>query len=165
MLPHDQINVAIIVPTYRHPVLLTEALESGLGQKAPFGIGIVIVSDGCPLGETDTICTAYACSRPNVVYLRQANGGPGSARNKGIDYVLSNWSGVDALFFLDADNKLSPGALEAAYVALKRAAPHIGWVYTNVDAFGMRWSAHFLAPYSPLLHVTTANMCDTGSLI
>jgi glycosyltransferase involved in cell wall biosynthesis len=136
-----------------------------LGQKATFSIVALIVSDGCPLRETEAICAAYACTYPNIIYLRKLNGGPSSARNAGIEFILSNLDQIQAAFFLDADNRLSANAIQTAFMALIESPAEVGWVYTDVDTFGIRWSAHFTIPYSPLVHVTTANMCDTGSLV
>jgi glycosyltransferase involved in cell wall biosynthesis len=158
-------TIAVVVPTYRDPVLLTEAIESILAQKSTFDIVTLIVNDGCPLRETDVVSSAFSFAFPNVFYLRKANGGPSSARNRGIDFILHNWPEVGAIFFLDADNRLRPNALQTAFNALCSAPAEIGWIYTNIDTFGIRWSGHYTIPYSPLLHVIAANMCDTGSLV
>jgi hypothetical protein len=71
---------------------------------------------------------------------------------------------VAALFFLDADNRLAPGALEDAWAAL-RANPQAGWVYTSIDSFGVEWNGNYGIPYAPLVHIAHNNICDTGSLV
>ena len=76
-------KIAVIIPTYRHPVLLTEAIESVLAQTFSAGVGIIIVSDGCPMVETDTVASLYAMRYSNIFYLRTPNGGPSAARNFG----------------------------------------------------------------------------------
>lgn len=157
-------EIVVIVPIYGHPVLLSEAIESVLAQQCAARIGIVIVSDGCRMPETDLIASAYALAHANVVYLRKANGGPSSARNYGIDYALRSWPTMQALFFLDSDNRLTPAALADAYDVLI-GTEGLGWVYPNIDSFGISWSANYGVPYSPLLHIVYDNICDTGSLV
>ena len=80
-------RVAVLIPAYKHSVLLAEALESVLAQEAPFDIAAVIIDDGCPYPETGEIGRTYALAHPNVFYLRKANGGlssmtPHSCRNR-----------------------------------------------------------------------------------
>lgn len=158
-------KVGVVIPAYGHPVLLTEAIESVLAQQCSFDVVIVIVSDGCPLRETDVVCSAYCSASEKVFYIRTANGGPSSARNRGIEFLLRNWGDIEAIFFLDADNRLRPNALQIAFDGLATAPFEVGWVYSNIDTFGVRWSGNCTFPYSPLLHVTAVNMCDTGSLV
>src|SRR3954447_26960276 len=74
-------TVAIVIPVYKHSVLLGEAVESALAQRCLYNIKIVIVDDGCPFPETELIGMAYALSHPEVIYLRKPNGGLSSARN------------------------------------------------------------------------------------
>ena len=165
MASAQEVRVGVIIPTYRHPVLLTEAIESALAQQTTFGVAVVIVSDGCPLLETEAVCSAYCSTLQNVFYLRKANKGPSSARNYGIEFILHNWPDIDAIFFLDADNRLRPNALQIAFDALVKAPLQVGWIYTNIDTFGIRWSGNYTFPYSPLIHVAVSNMCDTACLV
>ena len=157
-------RVIFVMPAYGHPVLMTEALESVLAQSSNVPFRVVLVSDGCTLSETDTVCRAYALAQPWVIYLRKPNGGPGSARNRGIDFALATWPALRAIFFIDADNRLAPSALEDAWQALL-AHPDAGWIYTNLDSFGMAWSGNYEVPYAPLMHVIHDNICDTGALV
>lgn len=156
--------IVVLIPTYGHPVLLGEAIESVLAQQINYAIGIVIVSDGCCLAETDLVAASYSIAHRNVVYLKKVNGGPSSARNYGIDFLLQNWPTVEAVYFLDADNRLAPTALADSYAALS-TSPGVGWIYPNIDSFGVVWAANYEVPYSPLLHIVYDNMCDTGSLV
>ncbi|MCC1482860.1 glycosyltransferase family 2 protein [Roseibaca sp. Y0-43] len=162
--PSDAPRLAIIIPVYGHPILVTEALESALAQEAPFGIHIVVINDGCPQPETHTVLTAYAHAYPDrLTYLRQPNGGLSAARNAGIAYVLSHLPQVEALFMLDADNRLRPRAMAQAMAALQ-AHPQAGWVYPSIDMFGIMARCDYGGPYSRLIH-SQMNICEAGSLI
>jgi glycosyltransferase involved in cell wall biosynthesis len=156
-------RLAIIVPVYKHPGLLAEALDCALAQQAGFGIAIVIVDDGCPYEETRTIAAAFAMAHPGVTYLRKTNGGLSSARNFGIDFALRAWPGLEAIYFLDADNRLTPHAMDNAMALLRQQG--VDWVYPSIDKFGIEWAASHQAPYSALAHVTFDNICEAGSLV
>ncbi len=101
-------DVALIVTCYNHARVLAEALESGLAQPRPFR-EIILVDDG----STDD--TAEVASRfPQVRYLWQENRGLAAARNSGL-----RASTCEFLVFLDADDRLHPGAVEAGLRCLE----------------------------------------------
>lgn len=159
-----QPKVAIVTPIYKHSVLLTEAIESALTQRSDFPIIIVLVNDGCPHQETDTICSEYAAAYPEtIVYLKKLNGGLSSARNHGIKYALNTWSSIQAVYLLDADNRLRKDSI-ARGTALLESSNDCDWVYPNIDMFGINWSGDYSGDYSLLIH-TTMNICEAGSLI
>ena len=157
-------RLVVIIPSYRHPVLLTEALDSVLAQTIDVSLAIIICSDGCPLPETDTVAKLFSRADSRVIYLRKPNGGPSSARNFAIDYALGRFPKMDVVYFLDSDNRLTPTALATGYQSLMQS-PELGWVYPHIDSFGITWSGNYAVPYSPLLHVIHENFCDTGSFV
>lgn len=160
----DEPRVAIVVPVYGHPVLVGEALDSALAQEADFGIHVVVVNDGCPLPETHETLRAIALAHPDrLTYLRQPNGGLSAARNAGIAHVLSHLPSVEALFMLDADNRLRPRAMANAMAVLD-ADPEAGWVYPSIDMFGIMARCDYGGPYSRLIH-SQMNVSEAGSLI
>lgn len=156
--------VAVVIPAYRQPLLLVEAVQSVLRQKAPFEIAILIVDDGCPLAETALLGTSLALADPRITHLTGRNGGLSATRNRGIAHVLASMPSVQAIFFLDADNRIAPTAI-ASSLALLDPAAGIGWVYPNIDRFGTERSGNYSGPYSRLLHVTFDNVCEAGSLV
>jgi glycosyltransferase involved in cell wall biosynthesis len=157
-------TLAVVIPVYKHSVLLGEAVISALNQQADFDLAIVIVNDGCPMVETHQACLDFVAAAPNRVhYIRRRNGGLSAARNTGVDYVLRAWESVDAIYFLDADNRLLPGALQRAYDVLLQP-PEAGWVYPNIDMFGQEWNSDYSGEYSVLRHLEE-NICEAGSLV
>jgi len=157
-------RLAVVVPIFRHSVLLAEAIESVLAQRAGFPIRLVLVNDGCPHRETDQVCREYALSYPDrITYLRKPNGGLSDARNHGIRHALSTWPSVEAIYMLDADNRLRPDAMATAMAALEQY-PDAGWIYPNIDMFGLSWAGDYGGDYSLLIH-TVMNVCEAGSLI
>jgi glycosyltransferase involved in cell wall biosynthesis len=156
-------TLALIVPVFKHPGLLAEALDCALAQRGDFAHAIVIVDDGCPFEETRTIAASYALAHPEITYLRKANGGLSSARNFGIDFALRAWPELEAIYFLDADNRLTPTAMANALGLIRSSGAD--WIYPSIDKFGIEWSASHQAPYSRLAHITFDNICEAGSLV
>ena len=132
--------IAVVVPIFRHSVLLSEAIESVLDQRGDAQIAIILVNDGCPHQETDRVCRDYAMAYPDrVTYLRKPNGGLSDARNHGIRHALKTWPSVEAIYMLDADNRLRPDALGNALQALRDDSA-ADWIYPNIDMFGLQWA-------------------------
>ena len=156
--------LAIVIPVYKHSVLLGEAVISALNQKTDFEFVIVIVNDGCPMAETHQACLDFVSGAPDRVhYIRRCNGGLSAARNTGIEHVLAAWESVQAIYFLDADNRLLPGALQRAFDALLET-PEAGWLYPDIDMFGQEWNSDYSGEYSVLRHLEE-NICEAGSLV
>jgi glycosyltransferase involved in cell wall biosynthesis len=156
--------LAVVIPVYKHSVLLAEAVISVLNQQTDFALVIVIVNDGCPMAETHQSCLDFAAAAPDRIrYIRRRNGGLSAARNTGIEYVLATWETIQAIYFLDADNRLLPAALQRAYYELLQN-PQTGWLYPDIDMFGQEWNADYSGEYSVLRHLEE-NICEAGSLV
>lgn len=157
-------RIAIVVPIFRHSVLLAEAVDAALLQQADFPIRVVLVNDGCPNRETHEVCLDFALAHPDrVTYLRKPNGGLSDARNFGIRHALDTWPGVEAIYMMDADNRLRPHSMARAMAELD-AHPEAAWIYPNIDMFGLSWAGDYGGDYSVLLH-TAMNVSEAGSLI
>lgn len=100
--------VSVVIPCFGHAHYLGEAIESVLAQGYPH-LEVVVVDDSSP----DNVA-AIASRYPGVRCLRGEGGGVSAARNLG----LRNTNG-DFLLFLDADDRLQPGAIEAGLRALE----------------------------------------------
>ncbi len=107
----ERLPIAVVIPAYCSEEFLEETLASVLQQtRAPEEI--LVVDDGSP-GRA--ICEICAQSGDSVRYLRQENGGPASARNRGVRESRAPW-----LAFLDADDLWLPQKLERQWAALQR---------------------------------------------
>jgi glycosyltransferase involved in cell wall biosynthesis len=160
----SQPMVAVVLPLFRHSVLVSEAIASVMAQRTKFEFRLVVVNDGCPHAESDETLRHYALAYPDrIVYLHKRNNGLSAARNTGIDFALSAWPSVRAIYLLDADNRLFPFALQRAWETL-HADPQIGWAYPDMDMFGIENNAGASGPYSVLKHLGE-NYCEAGSLV
>jgi len=157
-------RLAIVIPVFGHSVFVSEALQSALDQKTEFSIHIVIVNDGCPNIETDLVLSAISGQHPDrITYLRKANGGLSSARNFAIKHILTYIPSIEAMFMLDADNRLRPQSMARAMATLDKTEK-ADWVYPSIDMFGVKARCDYSGPYSRLIH-SEMNICEAGSLI
>ena len=103
------LSVSVVIPCYNQGRFLQEAIASATaqGELVP---EIVVVDDGST-DETHAVATRDGTVR----YLRQERSGLSEARNSG-------WraSSGDYVIFLDADDRLLPGAVEAGLEAFGR---------------------------------------------
>lgn len=106
-------TLSVVIPAYRAEKYLAEAVESVRGQSWPGMVEVVIVDDG-----SDDGTLALARKLGDVVRTK-ARGGAASARNLGLCAA-----GGEFLLLLDADDRLTPGALEGLYTAF-RARPEL----------------------------------------
>ena len=158
-------QIAIVIPVYKHSVLAGEAIRCALEQETEFATAIVLVNDGCPFPETDRLCREFARAHPNrIVYLHRPNGGLSAARNTGIDFALATWPTVEAIYFLDADNRISRATLDRTFRVLLENPEEVGWVYPSIDMFGCDWNGDYGGDYSVLRHLRR-NICEAGSLV
>lgn len=97
--------VSVVIPCYNQAHFLGEAIESALGQEIGQPFEVVVVDDGSKDG-TRRVAEGYA--EAGVRSVRQANLGLAAARNAGLRATRGTF-----VVFLDADDRLLPGALEA----------------------------------------------------
>jgi len=93
---------SVIIPTFNRCGLLREALASVAAQRCR-DFETIVVDDG----SDDDIASATRSGDLPVRYLRQANAGPGAARNLGLQHARG-----DYVAFLDSDDTWFPWTLE-----------------------------------------------------
>lgn len=158
-------KIAIIIPVFKHSGLLPETVASALRQRVDKDFVIVLVNDGCPYEETDVVCRQYAMTYPGkIFYVHKPNGGLSSARNAGINFALAVFSELDAIYLMDADNRISPLLLQNSYDTLFSAAPEVGWAYPDIDKFGIEEFCDMSGPYNIFEHLLW-NFCEAGSMV
>ncbi|MFF2962061.1 CDP-glycerol glycerophosphotransferase family protein [Streptomyces sp. NPDC057963] len=121
--------LSVVVPVHRVQGYLRATLESVLG-RAPGGLELLVVDDGSRDGSA-RIAAEFAARDPRVrVLTLPEHRGAGPARNAGADGARGRY-----LLFLDGDDLLRPGALEAIGDRLAGSEPdvlllghdHIDW--------------------------------------
>lgn len=122
----SQAAICVVVPVYRAEATLDRCVQSILSQAVDGGVCCVLVDDGSP-DACGAMCDAWAARDSRVQVIHQDDCGVSSARNAGMAAAKSEY-----LVFLDSDDALRPGALQAALDAQK-AAPKdfVLWHYTT----------------------------------
>lgn len=122
-------DVSVVIPTYRRPAELAEALASVLRQE---GVTVeAFVVDDCPDGSARPVVEAAA--DPRVTYLAnpQPSGGrPALVRNRGLHHVTG-----ELVHFLD-DDDLVPDDHYWAVRTVFDAYPAANVVFGRIDPFG-----------------------------
>jgi glycosyltransferase involved in cell wall biosynthesis len=125
-------SFSVIIPAYNEAGLVGSAIESVLRQSRPDWEAIV-VDDGSTDGTAEAV-HEFELRDPRVRLVRKANEGLSAARNSGIDVA-----GARYVTFLDSDDLLMPGYLDAMGAALG-ANSGAGFAYT--DAWAMDADSH-----------------------
>lgn len=122
----NEVKVSVIMPCYQNGDTIEKSIRSVQAQTIG-GWELIAVDDG---SKDDTLCVleSLAAQEPRMRVLHQENGGVSSARNAGIETARGEW-----LFFLDADDLLTPDALETL---LNLATPSLDVV---CGAYAMRY--------------------------
>jgi glycosyltransferase involved in cell wall biosynthesis len=123
------VDFSVIVPTFRRPDALREALQSVLSQP---GIDLEsIVIDDSPEGSAEPAVRDIA--DPRVMYVKNpapSGGRPAIVRNMGWPKAVGK-----LIHFLDDDDRVPEGHYRAVMERFE-AAPQVGVVFGRVEPFG-----------------------------
>lgn len=123
-----EVDVSVVIPTFRREKLVVEAIKSALGQP---GVTLeVFVLDDSPEGSAREAVEGIGDAR--VLYMHRARpsgGRPAVVRNEGARLARGTF-----LHFLDDDDRLAEGALAALVGALERR--RAGVAFGTVTPFG-----------------------------
>ena len=108
-----------MIPCYNHGRFLREALASIGTPSVP--TEIVVVDDGCTDNTPDVVATFETANTFRGV--RQQNAGLAAARNRGLRESRGQY-----IVFLDADDRLAPGAVDFGAATLD-AHPECAFVF------------------------------------
>lgn len=98
-------SITIIIPTYNTAKYLPRCFAGILSQTYQ-NFEVIIIDDGST-DNTEEVVTSYLEQNSNFRYIKQKNGGPGVARNTGIENALGEWT-----TFIDADDYVEKNYLE-----------------------------------------------------
>ena len=95
-------TIAVVIPFFqRKPGLLERAILSVRAQRDIAGAHIVVVDDASPVPASDEVSRVGSTTRFPIEVIRKPNGGPASARNRGLDTLRPE---VKRVAFLDSDD-------------------------------------------------------------
>ncbi len=102
MYNFPKFTIDVIIPCYNAHKTLTRALASVAMQTLVDRVTVTIVDDASPDGGYDEIISPFKNIMPINIITLETNGGPGVARQAGLDNTDS-----DFICFIDADDTLS----------------------------------------------------------
>ena len=123
------IDISVIIPTFRRPRELVEAISSVLRQHEP-AVEIIVIDDS-PEGSAEEAVNGLRDSR--VVYVKNpkpTGGVPSVVRNIGWPLAQGTF-----IHFLDDDDIVAEGHYSAVKAAFA-ANPSIGLVFGRIEPFG-----------------------------
>lgn len=122
-------KISIITPVYNNPEFLEEVVVSVQTQVFNDWEHIII-DDGSSNAETALTISKLLAKYPRLASYRIENGGPGAARNFGIEKANGEF-----IFPLDDDDKIHPNLLHEA-AAILDSDSKVGVVTTWIQSFG-----------------------------
>lgn len=128
-IPADKPFFSVIMPVYNRASFVARALESCLRQSFP-SFEIIVIDDGSTDASVATV-RSFDDTRIRLVE-HDVNQGRCPARNSGMRIARGEW-----FVFLDSDDELLPGALQAIHDdAVAAGSDVVGLRYTCVDESG-----------------------------
>jgi len=103
--------VSIIVPVYNAESYIKRCVLSV--QKSNYKNWELILIDDGSKDESSEICRAFSNADKRITVIQQQNGGPGKARNTGVEASKGKY-----IVFLDSDDQLEPQALQLLIQAM-----------------------------------------------
>ncbi len=173
-------RIGVVVPVFGHARYVAETIEAAMAARLACPLVVLAIDDGCPSPETRATLSALRARHGadpsparTLLTARQVNGGLSAARNTGVRTLLSLYGDIDALFFLDADNRIEPYALQSSAATLwaaREADPSIGWAFPDIHAFGLTPFADGVdiretARADTVFRHLRGNMSEAGSLV
>jgi glycosyltransferase involved in cell wall biosynthesis len=126
----DDIDITVIIPTYRRTSQLAEAIQSASAQD---GAKVeIIVIDDCPNGTARAVADAFPDAR--LRYLKNpepSQGRPAIVRNIGWPLARGTF-----IHFLDDDDVVPAGHYKRALAAFSNN-PDVSVVFGNIEPFGI----------------------------
>ncbi|GAA4593304.1 CDP-glycerol glycerophosphotransferase [Actinoplanes octamycinicus] len=138
--------LTVVVPVWRVQGYLSECLDSVL---PPGGAGaeVIAVDDASP-DHSGALLDERAAADPRLVVVHRAStGGPGAARNTGLDRATG-----DYVWFVDGDDRIVPGALPVIADRLAAGAPDVLVAGTARELWNRkvsRWTTPAEVPVGP----------------
>ncbi|MCG5510347.1 glycosyltransferase family 2 protein [Ectothiorhodospira lacustris] len=110
-------EIAVVIPYYqRQAGLLRQCVLSIIEHSGTTNFQIIVVDDESPVSAAEDLAGLEPLMLERICIIRQSNGGPGAARNRGLDEVPA---GTPYVTFLDSDDQWTADFLSDAVFALR----------------------------------------------
>jgi succinoglycan biosynthesis protein ExoW len=115
-----EVKVAVIIPYYqKEPRILNACLQSIFAQQftSAVHVHLIVVDDSSPLPPEHDILKMHVPSSFELQIVKRENGGPGAARNTGLDHIPDD---TQYVAFIDSDDHWAPDHLARAIANLEK---------------------------------------------
>ena len=119
-------KITVIIPIYNAELYLERCIDSIVNQSFK-DIELICVNDGST-DNSEQIIKKYQDNHNNIILISKKNEGVSAARNIGLEK-----SNSDYIYFVDADDWLSPDCLESIYNAAISSQADI--IYFNANIY------------------------------
>ena len=154
--------ISIITPVYNTPEPVLRAMVDSVRSQSFTDWELCLVDDCSPSSRPREVLAEYAAMDPRIRFqTRSENGGIVHASNDSLAMARGEF-----VSFLDHDDELYPGALEATAAAL-RSAPDVDYVYTDEDKLdedGNRGNPFYKPDWSPERFRYQMYSCHFGTM-
>lgn len=138
-------EISIIIPVYNKAEYIGGCLE-GLLQQDFNSFEVICVCDGSTDNSGD-ICDQWAAKDQRIRVIHKDNGGVTAARRRGVEEAQGKY-----LMFVDADDKLLPGALTTMHQAISQSqADEVIATFTTHEGVASPVVYQGLTPVEPLI--------------
>ena len=131
------ISFSVIIPLYNKERTIRNTIESVLQQSYP-NFEIIVVNDG---SQDESVSIVKSISDNRIHLFSKENGGPGAARNFGVQKATNSW-----IIFLDADDLLLKEALSVfvdAIVSYPQQSVFVANFYNSMGVDKVLFSEHY----------------------
>lgn len=147
----ENIVVTIIIPVFNQSHTIKRCLDSILTGENTVAKEILLINDGS-LDDSETVCKKYAEEYKGVKYFYQTNSGVSAARNLGIKNATGKY-----IFYLDADDELSPGTIESVTEFFETVQDEVDMVTYKIDTI---YAGRLLNPHFRYNYLTESKVYD-----
>jgi glycosyltransferase involved in cell wall biosynthesis len=148
-------RISVVMPAYNAAGFIQRAIRSVWAQTH-LPLELIVVDDG----SSDDTAAVAASVDPRTRVIRQANGGPGAARNRGVKESAGDW-----IAFLDADDAWRPNKLERQLPQTERrdvdvvfshvVDPLEKWTPKAELSFDVLWDQNYIGLSTSLVRTTS----------
>lgn len=146
-------EISIIIPVYNKAEYIGGCLE-GLLQQDFDSFEVICVCDGST-DNSGEICDQWATKDQRIRVIHKDNGGVTAARRRGVEEAQGKY-----LMFVDADDKLLPGALTTMHQAIEESqADEVIATFTTHEGVASPVVYQGFTPVEPLIRaiITSKN--------
>ncbi len=152
-------DISVIIPIYNISEYLIPCLDSVAKAIGDLEVEVLLIDDEST-DDSGILAEAYTKKDPRFVYFRKENGGPGSARNFGVQKATGEY-----LMFIDSDDLVEPDIFTKLFALAEKTQSEITICNeARINSKGTKASTLSQRVYSGLADEETTHITRNRSL-